>query len=95
MMPFRLDVTASQYLESKENSSAFTTFTELERSTLLLWIVFFGNAFSYYGRVLLTSELSTQNSQCNPTSLHSGNSPTTNDNLYIDVHITSFVGKLK
>ncbi|MCL7040529.1 hypothetical protein MKW94_003581 [Papaver nudicaule] len=34
---------------------------ELVRSTLLLWIVFFGNAFSYYGLVLLTSELSTQN----------------------------------
>ncbi|XP_026458166.1 organic cation/carnitine transporter 7-like [Papaver somniferum] len=63
---------------------------ELVRSTLLLWIVFFGNAFSYYGLVLLTSELSTQNSQCDPTSLHSGNSPTTNNNLYLDVLITSF-----
>ncbi|KAE8689517.1 Organic cation/carnitine transporter 7 [Hibiscus syriacus] len=30
---------------------------ELVRSTTLLWMVFFGNAFSYYGLVLLTTEL--------------------------------------
>ncbi|KAI3929166.1 hypothetical protein MKX01_006402 [Papaver californicum] len=61
---------------------------ELVRSTL--WILFFGNAFSYNGLVMLTLELSTDNIQCNPTSLHSGNSPTKNNNLYIDVFITSF-----
>ncbi|XP_047166939.1 organic cation/carnitine transporter 7 isoform X1 [Vigna umbellata] len=30
---------------------------KLARSTVLLWAVFFGNAFSYYGLVLLTTEL--------------------------------------
>ncbi|KAK7843770.1 organic cation/carnitine transporter 7, partial [Quercus suber] len=34
---------------------------KLVRSTLLLWVVFFGNAFSYYGLVLLTSELNNGN----------------------------------
>uniref|UniRef100_A0A0E0DI34 Major facilitator superfamily (MFS) profile domain-containing protein n=1 Tax=Oryza meridionalis TaxID=40149 RepID=A0A0E0DI34_9ORYZ len=33
---------------------------KLIRATLLLWMTFFGNAFSYYGIVLLTSELSNE-----------------------------------
>ncbi|KAG0480783.1 hypothetical protein HPP92_011641 [Vanilla planifolia] len=37
---------------------------ELMRSTLLIWMLFFGNAFSYYGIVLLTSELSGGSSRC-------------------------------
>ncbi|KAG5535880.1 hypothetical protein RHGRI_023601 [Rhododendron griersonianum] len=32
--------------------------SKLIRTTLSLWLLFFGNAFSYYGIVLLTSELS-------------------------------------
>ncbi|KAF8407375.1 hypothetical protein HHK36_006506 [Tetracentron sinense] len=60
----------------------------LVRSTLLLWVVFFGNAFSYYGLVLLTSELSNGNNKCSPTALHSEKSQ--NTNLYRDVLITSF-----
>ncbi|OAY71168.1 Organic cation/carnitine transporter 7 [Ananas comosus] len=36
----------------------------LIRSTLLLWMVFFGQAFSYYAVVLLTSELSNGNRKC-------------------------------
>ncbi|WCJ36335.1 Synaptic vesicle 2-related protein [Euphorbia peplus] len=32
----------------------------LFRTTLLVWVVFFGNAFSYYGLVLLTTELNKQ-----------------------------------
>ncbi|KAJ4798857.1 Organic cation/carnitine transporter 7 [Rhynchospora pubera] len=41
----------------------------LLRSTVLLWLVFMGNAFGYYGIVLLTSELSSTNRRCklNPT----------------------------
>ncbi|CAN1143867.1 Organic cation/carnitine transporter 7 [Linum perenne] len=30
---------------------------KLARSTLLLWLIFFGNSFSYYGLVLLTTQL--------------------------------------
>ncbi|CAI0437117.1 unnamed protein product [Linum tenue] len=36
----------------------------LIRSTILLWFIFFGNAFSYYGLVLLTTELN-RKSHCN------------------------------
>ncbi|GAV90480.1 Sugar_tr domain-containing protein/MFS_1 domain-containing protein [Cephalotus follicularis] len=57
------------------------------RSTLLLWVVFFGNAFSYYGLVLLTTELSTRNDRCRPTELHSEKSQ---DVSYKDVFIASF-----
>uniref|UniRef100_A0A2N9HHH5 Major facilitator superfamily (MFS) profile domain-containing protein n=1 Tax=Fagus sylvatica TaxID=28930 RepID=A0A2N9HHH5_FAGSY len=59
----------------------------LVRSTLLLWVVFFGNAFSYYGLVLLTSELNNGNSKCMPTELQSQKSRDVN---YRDVFIASF-----
>ncbi|KAM7255568.1 hypothetical protein ACFE04_008466 [Oxalis oulophora] len=59
----------------------------LIKSTLLLWEVFFGNAFTYYGLVLLTTELSTGSKQCGPTELRSENS---NKISYGDVFIASF-----
>ncbi|XP_020583228.1 organic cation/carnitine transporter 7-like isoform X3 [Phalaenopsis equestris] len=60
---------------------------ELIKSTLLLWMTFFGNAFSYYGIVLLTSELSGGNSKCTAEPLleHSVGS-----SLYKNVFISSF-----
>lgn len=46
-------------------SSVLTLFSpKLVKPTLLLWAVFFGNAFSYYGLVLLTSELSNRHNNC-------------------------------
>ncbi|XP_010928750.1 organic cation/carnitine transporter 7 isoform X1 [Elaeis guineensis] len=60
---------------------------KLIKSTLLLWVVFFGNAFSYYGIVLLTSELSNGNRICTSNEMQSGHS---NDGLYKDVFIASF-----
>ncbi|ONK70638.1 uncharacterized protein A4U43_C05F35820 [Asparagus officinalis] len=54
------------------------------KSTLLLWMVFFGNAFSYYGVVLLTSALSNRNTDCT-SKLYSDHSGV----LYKDVFITS------
>ncbi|KAJ4798858.1 Organic cation/carnitine transporter 7 [Rhynchospora pubera] len=61
---------------------------KLIRSTLLLWLVFFGNAFGYYGVVLLTSELSGTTRKCNsnltrPSHLQDDTS------LYRDVFLTS------
>lgn len=60
---------------------------KLVRSTLLLWVVFFGNAFSYYGLVLLTTELNNGHNKCAPTELQSKES---HDVSYRDVFITSF-----
>ncbi|OAY48705.1 organic cation/carnitine transporter 7 [Manihot esculenta] len=60
---------------------------KLIRSTLLLWVVFFGNAFSYYGLVLLTTELNSGNNKCNSNGTQSHNSGSVN---YKDVFITSF-----
>lgn len=62
---------------------------ELVRSTTLLWIVFFGNAFSYYGLVLLTTELHNGRNRCGPNELHSEKSQ---DVSYKDVFITTFAG---
>lgn len=62
---------------------------KLVRSTLLLWVVFFGNAFSYYGLVLLTSELNGHN-QCVATKVQSVESQ---DISYKNVFIASFAGK--
>ncbi|KAL5718029.1 Organic cation/carnitine transporter 7 [Ranunculus cassubicifolius] len=59
---------------------------KLIKSTLLLWLVFFGNAFAYYGLVLLTTELTSRNSQCRPIELQSGK----DSNSYRDVFIASF-----
>ncbi|GMH17539.1 hypothetical protein Nepgr_019380 [Nepenthes gracilis] len=68
--------------------SLFTLLSpKLLRSTVLLWVVFFGNAFSYYGLVLLTSELSNGHSQCTAISPELTNSHDVN---YKDVFITSF-----
>jgi len=61
----------------------------LLRSTLLLWAVFFGSAFSYYGLVLLTTELSSKNGSCTGTHLTSTKSA---DVSYQDVFIASFAG---
>ncbi|KAI5659083.1 hypothetical protein M9H77_27876 [Catharanthus roseus] len=41
--------------------------TKLRRTTLLIWILYFANTFSYYGVVLLTSELSSEQSTCHST----------------------------
>ncbi|KAI5563577.1 hypothetical protein BDE02_14G000800 [Populus trichocarpa] len=44
---------------------------KLIRSTVLLWVVFFGNAFSYYGLVLLTTELNNRSNTCHHTKAQS------------------------
>lgn len=64
---------------------------KLVRSTLLLWMVFFGNAFAYYGLVLLTSELNNRHNKCGVTELQSEK---VQDINYKDVFITSFAGTL-
>lgn len=62
---------------------------DLAKSTLLLWVVFVGNAFSYYGLVLLTTELNNGRNKCGSNELHSEKS---NGVSYKDVFITSFAG---
>lgn len=59
----------------------------LARSTLLLWVVFFGNAFSYYGIVLLTTQLNTGRRECSPSDFTSKSSDPIN---YQNIFITSF-----
>ncbi|KAJ0021582.1 hypothetical protein Pint_32418 [Pistacia integerrima] len=59
---------------------------KLIRSTLLLWVVFFGNAFSYYGLVLLTTELNNGHNKC----ADKRQSEKPRDIDYKDVFITSF-----
>lgn len=69
-------------------SSIFMLFSpSLIKTTLLLWVVYFGNAFSYYGIVLLTSELSGKQSKCSSHTLSSKISK--GANTYADVFITS------
>ncbi|CAO2836252.1 unnamed protein product [Amaranthus hypochondriacus] len=60
---------------------------KLIRSTLLLWVVFFGNAFTYYGLVLLTTELNKTDSTCYLRKLGSEEVADIN---YRNVFITSF-----
>ncbi|KAG8376302.1 hypothetical protein BUALT_Bualt09G0049200 [Buddleja alternifolia] len=60
---------------------------KLIRTNLLIWFLYFGNTFSYYGIILLTSELSSGESKCTEITLHLGKNQ--NASLYIDVFITS------
>eukprot|EP01018_Ginkgo_biloba_P026869 Gb_23364 [translate_table: standard] len=70
-------------------SSLYTLFSpSLITSTLLLWSVFFANAFAYYGIVLLTSQLSGGGGNC--TSETSSLTASNGNSLYRDVFITSF-----
>ncbi|KAJ8759598.1 hypothetical protein K2173_008778 [Erythroxylum novogranatense] len=66
---------------------------KLRRSTLLLWVVFFGNAYSYYGIVLLTTQLNSKDNKCSSSSSSSTNrkaSTSSTDINYKDVFITTF-----
>ncbi|KAJ4844503.1 Organic cation/carnitine transporter 7 [Turnera subulata] len=71
------------------NSLLLLVSPKLIRSTLLLWAVFFGNAFSYYGLVLLTTELNNKDNKCYSTQVQSQKSASHGVN-YRDVFITSF-----
>uniref|UniRef100_A0A2P2MQS8 Organic cation/carnitine transporter 7-like n=1 Tax=Rhizophora mucronata TaxID=61149 RepID=A0A2P2MQS8_RHIMU len=63
--------------------------TKLIRTTLLLWVIFIANAFSYYGLVLMTTELNNKNNKCHQT--QEANSQKKSDGVnYKDVFITSF-----
>ncbi|CAK7345850.1 unnamed protein product, partial [Dovyalis caffra] len=73
--------------------SAFSSFvmlfsSTLIKTTLLLWLLLFGNVFSYYGIILLTSELSSRQSKCGSTILSSENLQD-DYSLYINVFLTS------
>ncbi|CAN4085060.1 unnamed protein product [Withania somnifera] len=85
------DVTLGPVESSQEGVSPLVTLLspEFAKSTILLWIVFFGNAFSYYGLVLLTTELSVGQNQCLPAELQLKRS---HDVSYRNVFITSFAG---
>ncbi|MBA0748366.1 hypothetical protein Gogos_005203 [Gossypium gossypioides] len=64
---------------------------ELVRSTTLLWMVFFGNAFSYYGLVLLTTELHNGRNTCRPEELQTVKYEGVS---YKDVFITTFAASV-
>lgn len=77
--------------DDKRKSSIMTVLfsPKLIRTNILIWFLYFGNTFSYYGIVLLTSELSGDQRRCTAlTLLHSGQ----NERLYLDVFVTSLAG---
>lgn len=59
------------------------------RSTLLLWLVFFANAFTYYGLVLLTTQLSGQTASCG-AAVNAVQSMGESTDLYKGALVTSF-----
>ncbi|KAL4562162.1 hypothetical protein LXL04_034356 [Taraxacum kok-saghyz] len=73
--------------KSKVSTFGMLLSPELRKPTLLLWVVFFGNAFSYYGLVLLTTELHNGANNCRPMRSQSQGSEEVS---YKDVFITSF-----
>ncbi|XP_027065556.2 organic cation/carnitine transporter 7 [Coffea arabica] len=57
------------------------------RTTLLLWFLYFANTFSYYGVILLTSQLSSMVNKCGSITFLSVGSQ--DSRLYINVFLTS------
>ncbi|XP_038992882.1 organic cation/carnitine transporter 7-like isoform X2 [Hibiscus syriacus] len=77
---------------TKQSISGFSSFfmlfsSKLIKTTMLLWVLFFGDSFSYYGIILLTSKLSSNQSGCFQ-SLHSTRNLHGAD-LYENAFITS------
>lgn len=70
------------------SSSLMLLSPKLLRITLLMWVVYFGNSFSYYGIILLTSQFSTGDNRCFSVALDVKN----DTSLYTDVFITSLAG---
>ncbi|KAJ9550687.1 hypothetical protein OSB04_014732 [Centaurea solstitialis] len=75
---------------NNERRSLKTTDSHRSSTTLPLWFLYFGNTFSYYGIVLLTSQLSISHSECGVIALQ----PETiqDSSLYTNVFITSLAG---
>ncbi|XP_060187693.1 organic cation/carnitine transporter 7-like [Lycium barbarum] len=67
------------------SSSLMLLSPKLLQITLLMWVVYFGNSFSYYGIILLTSQFSTRENKCFSVASHVKN----DTSLYRDVFITS------
>ncbi|KAL3535024.1 hypothetical protein ACH5RR_003485 [Cinchona calisaya] len=61
--------------------------SKLRRTTILLWFLYFANTFSYYGIVLLTSELSNSQTNCSPTTNFTKKAK--DASLYRDVFIST------
>ncbi|CAK9187661.1 unnamed protein product [Ilex paraguariensis] len=69
-------------------SSLFILFSpKLIRTTFLLWFLYFANTFSYYGIILLTSQLSSGHNECTSIPMLLKNNG--DADLYVDVFITS------
>ncbi|MFS7981527.1 putative major facilitator, sugar transporter, major facilitator superfamily [Helianthus anomalus] len=87
----------NESLESKtrtsqrSSSSVFMLLSsKLIRTTLLLWFLYFANMFAYYGIILLTSQLSTAQTDCGSGSPKSHSETDIKDSsLYVNVFITS------
>ncbi|KAL5578992.1 hypothetical protein UlMin_011434 [Ulmus minor] len=84
-------IDTSLLISSTQRSSISPLFSShLIRTTLLLWVFYFGNSFLYYGIKLLTFELSASSSKSQSTpTLLSQNSH--DSSLYRDFFITSLV----
>lgn len=72
------------YLKSLELFSS-----GLLKTTLLVWFLYFAFTFSYYGIVLITSELSSRRNDCGSVTTDSIGP---NSNLYVNTFITSTAG---
>ncbi|MCO5575652.1 hypothetical protein L7F22_029455 [Adiantum nelumboides] len=63
--------------------------SSMMRSTLLLWLVFFANAFTYYGLVLLTTQLSDPATSCGQA-VNAAQTVGQSSDLYKGALVTSF-----
>lgn len=89
--PERVPLISSTIVTKSSNLSVLTLLSsELITTTLLLWVLFFGMSFLYYGIILLTAELSSGQAECGLGLLLPDSGQ--DSSLYTDVFITSLAG---
>ncbi|RAL48189.1 hypothetical protein DM860_005613 [Cuscuta australis] len=86
LLPDNLGVAAAVNRRGRFSSAFSILSPKLMGTTFLIWTLYFGNAFLYYGVILMTSQLSSGQTKCLSAPALNGDS---NSNLYRDVLFTS------
>ncbi|VFR00219.1 unnamed protein product [Cuscuta campestris] len=86
LLPDNLGVAAAVNRRGRFSSAFAILSPKLMGTTFLIWTLYFGNAFLYYGVILMTSQLSSGQTKCLSTPALNGDS---DNNLYRDVLFTS------
>ncbi|KAL5769090.1 hypothetical protein ACOSQ2_015873 [Xanthoceras sorbifolium] len=91
-LPYNTPLLSSTGIKTLKQKSGFSSFftlfsARLIRTTFLLWLLFFGNSFTYYGIILLTSKVASMQTKCGSNTKLS--ETLQDSSLYLDVFLAS------